>query len=37
LIACFQKRKEIQKDSAFSAWLFLVKPPPEVHPKCNGG
>ena len=32
LIACFQKQMEMQKDSAFSAWLFLVKPPIEVHP-----
>jgi hypothetical protein len=28
LIACFQKQMEMQKDSAFSAWLFLVKLPP---------
>jgi hypothetical protein len=28
LIACFQKQMEMQKDSAFSAWLFLVKPLP---------
>jgi hypothetical protein len=26
LIAYFQKRMEMQKDSAKSAWLFLVKP-----------
>ena len=27
LIACFQKQMEMQKESAKSAWLFLVKPP----------
>ena len=26
LIACFQKQMEMQKESAKSAWLFLVKP-----------
>jgi len=28
LIACFQKQMEMQKESAKSAWLFLVKPHP---------
>ncbi|NBX38234.1 MAG: hypothetical protein EBR54_02325 [Flavobacteriia bacterium] len=37
LKACFQKRMEMQKESAFSAWLFLVKPPFEVHPERSEG